>query len=1143
MPGQERIDSLVDIPAVKKEFDTLQGYLKDLGISIEGAGNGEGFRKFAGSFSGAKQATKEMQDQIDDLNAKIKKLTDQQKVYDEETAKAVVNRQKHNQEMKATAKLQEAEIGSINQARAAVADLTVQRNKLDLTTDQGRQKLAELNAEIDKNNKFIDQNGDKLTQRKINIGNYAESLGFLGKELEDVNRKLANYNRTEADSGPSGRSGGTATGPRQDPEEYNRLVQQQTALKTVVSQQTVGFSSLTQELRMNEKALQTLRGAGLQESEAFKTLQTQTNHTRKEFNDFNKEQKILASDVPALTGLTVAAKGLAGAYAVGAGAAALFGDEEGKIEKEVQKLVAIMTVLQGLQEAHELLEQKDAVATAVNTAAQKAYAIVVGESSGALKIFRIALAATGIGLAIIGIAYLVQNWDKLKESITGVSKEQATLNEINHKAVDSFADEITKLDVLVASLKDEKISRENKMNLLEELHNNYPKYFDDIKTEADLNEKLDKAYRKAADGLLAKARVQAAEGILAENQKKLLIEQLDVQESLNKAESYHFSTKAEKDNYLKSIVHGSSERVKEIEAQNKIVIDAILKGNEAIDAAGGTLGEDKKDKNKKAEDYGKDLAKIQDDIRKAAFDALMARKADELSAITDIVNNEKKSFNERLDATQAYYAKKKEISDLQLAFEIINLKAATEEEKRQVKEKLNSKDIAPAQRKQLQEELILIDKKAAAEKVAIEAKTNSEIIAINADSEKQITDLVTKNLDDRQKKRLDDYNKRRALAQDTFEIADSGINTQKAVDLTALNKQYSAGKISKEDYEKALTDTETKYNSLSYDNQIAYYSELLDTFQFTEKEKAGLIEKLADFEQKKSKDTADQKKKDDDEVLAKKKRNIELEKQLAKEAYDAIIAIVDGQYTKQINALQDKQDANTAVYDQEVQHIQDSTLAEEEKSNKLKVLQAEKQAQDDQFNIKKKLVQEQQARFDKAAGIATIAISTAAAIIKQLAATPFPAGALTVALVAAVGAAQLAKAIATPIPKYEKGTDYAKGGLSLVSEKGSEFAIEPGGNAFLTPDTATIMNIKKGTKIYSHNHLEEINNLMRSSGLNDRPGTGKPHKAEERNNDHMILWQTDQLKKAFKATKFVLKEKHDFEAFRNSQHIQQSVYK
>lgn len=74
---------------------------------------------------------------------------------------------------------------SIEKARANVQQLTVARNKLDLSTEDGKNQLVKLNAEIDKNNEFIKNNVDAYTKQKINIGNYAESIksavGDLGQ--------------------------------------------------------------------------------------------------------------------------------------------------------------------------------------------------------------------------------------------------------------------------------------------------------------------------------------------------------------------------------------------------------------------------------------------------------------------------------------------------------------------------------------------------------------------------------------------------------------------------------------------------------------------------------------------------------------------------------------------------------------------------------------------------------------------------------------------------------------------------------------------------------------------------------------------------------------------------------------------------
>jgi len=62
-------------------------------------------------------------------------------------------------------------------------------------------------------------------------------------------------------------------------------------------------------------------------------------------------------------------------------------------------------------------------------AAQAIYTTAVGTSTGAMKVFRTALLATGIGAIIAGIAALVQNWDKLSAAI-GVSSAQIERNNL-----------------------------------------------------------------------------------------------------------------------------------------------------------------------------------------------------------------------------------------------------------------------------------------------------------------------------------------------------------------------------------------------------------------------------------------------------------------------------------------------------------------------------------------------------------------------------------------------------------------------------------------------------------------------------------------------------------------------------------------
>lgn len=50
------------------------------------------------------------------------------------------------------------------------------RNSANLTTEEGRLELEQLNAKLDENNERIKENVDQYTQQKINVGNYTQSI-------------------------------------------------------------------------------------------------------------------------------------------------------------------------------------------------------------------------------------------------------------------------------------------------------------------------------------------------------------------------------------------------------------------------------------------------------------------------------------------------------------------------------------------------------------------------------------------------------------------------------------------------------------------------------------------------------------------------------------------------------------------------------------------------------------------------------------------------------------------------------------------------------------------------------------------------------------------------------------------------------
>jgi hypothetical protein len=95
--------------------------------------------------------------------------------------------------------------------------------------------------------------------------------------------------------------------------------------------------------------------------------------------------------------------------------------------------------------------------------------------------------------------------------------------------------------------------------------------------------------------------------------------------------------------------------------------------------------------------------------------------------------------------------------------------------------------------------------------------------------------------------------------------------------------------------------------------------------------------------------------------------------------------------------------------------------------------------------------------------------------VNALGAKPFtPLNLATAAIVGGIGLANLARAIATPLPQYADGTDDSgKAGPAIVGERGTELGITKDGKMFLTPSEPTLMHLPAHTKIINHEELKK----------------------------------------------------------------------
>lgn len=111
-------------------------------------------------------------------------------------AQTIANKQRaeYKAQLKDLLLLESKELGTLDRLKAVNSQLTRERGKLNLATEQGVKRLKEINAELDKNNDFIKENNDQLGKQKINIGNYPAQLKALQKELQGLEPGTKKFN-------------------------------------------------------------------------------------------------------------------------------------------------------------------------------------------------------------------------------------------------------------------------------------------------------------------------------------------------------------------------------------------------------------------------------------------------------------------------------------------------------------------------------------------------------------------------------------------------------------------------------------------------------------------------------------------------------------------------------------------------------------------------------------------------------------------------------------------------------------------------------------------------------------------------------------------------------------------------------------
>lgn len=353
-------------------------------------------------------------------------------------------------------------------------------------------------------------------------------------------------------------------------------------------------------------------------------------------------------------------------------------------------------------------------------------------------------------------------------------------------------------------------------------------------------------------------------------------------------------------------------------------------------------------------------------------------------------------------------------------------------------------------------------------------------------------------------------------------------NTAMIVELNTLKQQY-AQKLAaakgdaaaqarlKAQFEEESASIQERYAIQTAKSAIALIEEELKTENLSAEERANLTRQLAQAKAQLEQQMADAaianiERVNEKDAKSREQRikNAQQWLQTAADSLNTINDLVSTIYDAKIAKVEEEQEANTEAGEAEqeriAQMVDQNVITEEEGEARKRAAEDKTAKKNEELEKKKAKLKEKQAKFDKLNSIAQVGISTALAIMNMMESAPWPVNIAMAAVAGAMGAVQLATIIATPLPKYAKGTGYHKGGPAIVGDGGVPEVITYGGNAWITPDEPTLVDLPTGAAV-----IPDVSRLDESELAVARPLMQGGNDAPKAYNDAKVLDRLDNL--------------------------------
>lgn len=818
-------------------------------------------------------------------------------------------------------------------------------------------------------------------------------------------------------------------------------------------------------------------------------------------------------------------------FGLATGAAEMLGissEDLASIQTKLQAAIAASNAMQSIQNTLQaqsavmqgvmLVQTKlRTVAENLHTAAQGKGVIATAALTAAQWAFNAAASANPIGLIVVAIiACIAAVWGLVKaftaffgtseEDIKAYEKQKEAFEEMS-KAHDEEIERLKARGATQAELKNEELN--NKQEELEAAEALYAR-------ASELYDEDDDEYKEALE---SKKKAQ-------EDYENFQTDSLNYLNSvIHEAEEKEKEERLGTYEYKRQMIQAELEQQKALALtllnQEKITRQVYENMVAALDKAANMKiadinKQEQESQNKQRTQRANSAKNARNDAKKAAEDLKKEVQKGEdalLNLITDSLERQRRAENlsyqrkrEALDKQLAEeLAKRKQNAQLILALQnqIEGLDAEHQQKLYDIEQSHLSRTYK-AQQDLIESRLAIVEKGSERERQLrydlLSNQYQQELLAIQAAEDNHT--LTAEQAEEMRINLAEAYADKREqleeeLAKNLADITMKKYADQQAIDdnayveqLNALKNKYveemrlAEGNAAEQSAIKARFEEEQAKLSEGYAvqtarNNVAMLEEVLKTANLSAEERKNYEAELAKAKGALETAMADQAIAEIDRVnqadaAAKEKRlqNAQQWMQVASDSLNAINDLVSTIYDAKISKVEEEQEANQEAADAEQERISDlvekKVITEEEGEARKRAAEAKTAKKNEELEKKKAKLKRDQAILDKANNIAQCTMQTALAIMNAWSTAPWPINIAMAAVAGAMGAMQLATIIATPLPKYAKGTKSHKGGPAVVGDGGEPELVTFGGKSWITPDTPTIVDLPAGAAVIPH---------------------------------------------------------------------------